>query len=66
MKVYVVSQNGCFRASFIQQEEAEAHIAKRALFSSGSRWTIDTYEVASGKALEAPVFASPPKLRLVR
>jgi len=65
MKVYVVSQNGCFRASFMQQEEAEAHIAKRASFSSGSRWTIDIYETTSGKAPEAPVFAL-PKLRLVR
>jgi len=65
MKVYVVTQDDCFRGSFLKQEEAEAYIVKRALGSPHTRWGIDIYEVASDTPPEAPVFAS-PELRLVR
>lgn len=60
MRVYVVSQDGCFRGSFLTMELAEAHMAARALMAPATRWTIDIYEVASGEAPEAP------SLRLVR
>lgn len=60
MRVYVVSQDGCFRASFPTQEEANGYMAAHALHAPGTTWTIDTYVVASGDEPEAPA------LKLVR
>ena len=47
MTIYVVNQDGCFRASFLKLEEAEKYLIQRSLKHPNSTWTIDEYEQPS-------------------
>jgi len=44
MTIYVVNQDDCFRASFLDHDEALKYMAQRALRHPQSKWTIDEYE----------------------